>query len=78
MISISIYLAFRANRNGLPRSSRVYFLLPNMVVRMALPIFLSRPLRVVGIPVALAKSRFSLETPRARFQEKLSPGIFIV
>lgn len=37
----------------------------------------ARPLRVVGIPVALAKSRFILETPSARFQEKLSPGIFI-
>ena len=44
----------------------------------AFPIFLSRPLRVVGIPVALAKSRFTLEIPRARFQEKLRPGIFIV
>ncbi len=45
---------------------------------IAPPILRSRPLRVVGMPVALAKSRFNLVTPMARFQEKLTPGIFIV
>ena len=45
---------------------------------IAPPILRCSPFRVVGMPVALAKSRFNLETPIARFQEKLSPGTFIV
>lgn len=44
---------------------------------IALPILRSSPAREVGMPVALAISRLILETPTARFQEKLSPGIFI-
>lgn len=53
-----------------------YFFLLNTVLMMALPIFISRPLRVVGIPVALAKSRFNLETPVARFQVEAESGDF--
>ena len=40
-----------------------------------LPIFLSMPLLVVGMPVAFAIFLFILVMPRALFREKLSPGI---
>lgn len=55
----------------------VYFLLPNIVLRTALPIFFSRPLRVIGMPIAREIFCLILETPSARFQEKDMPGIFI-
>ncbi len=45
---------------------------------IAPPILRSSPLRVVGMPVALEISRFNLEMPNARRQEKLSPRIFMV
>ena len=45
---------------------------------MAAPILRSSPLLVRGIPVFLEILRFASEMPKARFREKLSPGIFIV
>lgn len=45
---------------------------------IAFPILRSRPARVVGIPVAREISFFTFVTPRARFHEKLNPGIFII
>lgn len=54
------------------------YFFPNIEFIIALPIFLSSPERVVGIPVALEMLLFALETPTARFHEKLRPGIFIL
>ena len=45
---------------------------------MAAPILRSSPLLVRGIPVFLEILRFASEMPKARFREKLSPGIFIL
>ena len=42
---------------------------------IALPIFRSIPARVVGIPVVLAISRFTLSIPNRRLHEKETPGI---
>ena len=42
---------------------------------MTEPIFLSTPVLVVGIPVTFVNLRFAEVTPKALFQEKLSPGI---
>lgn len=39
------------------------------------PIFRSTPALVVGIPVARAIFCFACEIPKARFHEKLRPGI---
>lgn len=50
---------------------------PNMVFNMVLPILRSRPAFDVGMPVCLANCCFALVTPRALFQEKDNPGIFI-
>ena len=56
----------------------LHFFLPMIVLTIAAPILRSSPLRVVGMPVALESSRFMPEMPKARFHEKLSPGIFII
>lgn len=42
---------------------------------MVLPIFLSRPAFVVGMPVLRAICCLAFVTPRARFHEKDNPGI---
>jgi hypothetical protein len=55
----------------------LYFFLLRSRLMTVLPILRSIPLRVVGIPVALAISRFTLDMPKARFHEKDTPGIFI-
>lgn len=44
----------------------------------ARPTFCSTPVLVVGIPVALVKRRFNWVIPNALFNEKLTPGIFIL
>lgn len=44
---------------------------------MLLPIFLSMPLFVVGMPVAFVNDRFKRVMPKALFNEKLKPGIFV-
>lgn len=43
-----------------------------------LPIFLSIPERVVGIPVFWANALFNFVIPNALLREKLSPGIFVL
>ncbi len=43
----------------------------------SLPTFDLRPLLVVGMPLAFAIFLLTLVTPRALFQLKDSPGIFI-
>lgn len=53
----------------------VYF--PNMPLIIALPIFLSMPLRVVGIPVCLDNCCLAWVIPSALFQENDNPGIFM-
>ena len=52
----------------------IYFL-PNNVFQIALPIFRSTPAFDVGMPVALAIFCLICVMPKARFHEKLSPGI---
>ena len=42
------------------------------------PILRCSPPLVRGIPVFFEILRFASEMPKARFQEKLTPGIFIV
>ena len=42
---------------------------------MKCPIFLSNPVFDMGIPVCLAIFCFACVIPKARFHEKLSPGI---
>lgn len=44
---------------------------------MAEPILRSSPLLVRGMPVFFEILRFTSDMPKARFQEKLTPGIFI-
>jgi hypothetical protein len=46
-------------------------------VRMLLPIFLSNPPLVVGIPVSLAILFLNPEIPKSLFQEKLNPNLFL-
>lgn len=45
---------------------------------MAEPTLRSTPAFVVGMPVAFVNSRFTFVTPSALFQEKLSPGTFVL
>lgn len=58
---------------------RLFFLffLPKIAPSTIEPTFRSRPPRVVGIPVARATFCFTAVTPKARFHENDSPGIFI-
>jgi hypothetical protein len=44
---------------------------------MLLPIFLSNPPLVVGIPVSLAILFLNPEIPKSLFQEKLNPNLFL-
>ena len=66
------------NHNGAALQNKLrdgYFL--KMALIMAEPILRSNPLFVRGMPVFLEILRFTSEMPKARFQEKLTPGIFI-
>lgn len=53
----------------------IHLFLPNIVFMITLPIFRSIPARVVGMPVVLAISRFTLSIPNRRLHEKETPGI---
>ena len=57
------------------KRNATYFL--KMALIMAEPILRSSPLLVRGMPVFFEILRFTSEMPKARFQEKLTPGIFI-
>ena len=46
-----------------------------MAFNTILPTFLSNPALEVGIPVSRANFYFNCVIPRARFKEKLTPGI---
>ncbi len=52
-----------------------YFL--KIALMMAAPILRSSPLLVSGMPVFFEICCLAFVMPKARFQEKLSPGIFI-
>ena len=49
-----------------------------MALIIALPIFLSIPDWVVGIPVFWVKALLSLVIPNALLREKLNPGILVL
>ena len=51
---------------------------PKMVLMIALPILRSKPALEVGMPVLRAIWCLACVIPSARFQEKVSPGIFII
>ena len=55
--------------------TRMFYFLPNKAFQIALPIFRSTPAFDVGMPVALAIFCLICVMPKARFHEKLSPGI---
>ncbi len=52
------------------------YFLPNKNFNINDPIFLCKPLFVVGIPVCLANFCLALVIPTALFQEKLNPYFF--
>jgi hypothetical protein len=51
------------------------YFFPNNIFSIAPPIFLSTPAFDVGMPVTRAIFCLSLVIPKARFHEKLNPGI---
>ena len=50
---------------------------PKIDFNIILPIFCSNPALEVGIPVSRANFRLACVIPKARFKEKLTPGILI-
>ena len=56
--------------------AHTYFF-PSKVLMIALPIFLSRPALLVGIPVSRANFCFIWVIPNALFNENDTPGIFM-
>lgn len=63
---------------GILANTGSYYFLLNNIFKIAPPIFLSIPDRVVGMPVFCVKARFIFVIPNARFHEKLTPGIFVL
>lgn len=60
----------------LPQIGHPYFF-PSKALMTALPIFLSRPALLVGMPVSRANFCFIWVIPNALFNENDTPGIFI-
>lgn len=56
--------------------AHIYFF-PSKALMIALPIFLSRPALLVGMPVSRANFCFIWVIPNALFNENDTPGIFI-
>lgn len=54
-----------------------FYFFPSMAFMMVLPIFLSKPALLVGMPVSRANFCFIFVMPNALLSEKDTPGIFI-
>lgn len=70
------YLSFNSYPNSGKVNSSGHFFLPVRTFISVRPIFFSSPDLVVGIPVVLAISRFTLSIPNALLRENDTPGIF--
>jgi len=72
---IFVGVAFAVATNAVRKINKMIMIIDKRQHPIVLPIFLCRPDRDVGIPVALANLRFAFVTPVARFQLNESPGI---